>query len=42
MRLRNIPGAKDVIDNHPIAIKNEKEQKGKWQEVFGNDKPIYI
>lgn len=42
MRLRNIPGAKDVIDNHPIAIKNEKEQKGKWQEVFENDKPIYI
>lgn len=42
MRLRNIPGAKDVIDNHPIAIKNEKEQKGKWKEVFGNDNPIYI
>lgn len=42
MRLRNIPGAKDAIDNHPIAIKNEKEQKGKWKEVFGNDNPIYI
>lgn len=42
MRLRNIPGAKDVIDNHPVAIKNEKGQKGKWKEVFGNDKPIYI
>lgn len=42
MRLRNIPGAKDVIDNHPVAIKNEKEQKGKWKEVFGNDNPIYI
>ncbi len=42
MRLRNIPGAKDVIDNHPVAIKNEKEQKGRWKEVFGNDNPIYI
>ena len=42
MRLRNIPGADDVIANHPIAIKNEKEQKGKWNELFGNDKPIYI
>lgn len=42
MRLRNIPGAKDVINNHPIAVKNEKEQKGKWKEVFGNDNPIYI
>ena len=42
MRLRNIPGAKDAIDNHPVAIKNEKEQKGKWKEIFGNDNPIYI
>ena len=42
MRLRNIPGAKDVIDNHSVAIKNEKEQKGRWKEVFGNDNPIYI
>ena len=42
MRLRNIPGADDVIAKHPIAIKNKKEQKGKWKEVFGNDKPIYI
>ncbi len=29
MRLRNIPGADDVIKKHPIAIKNETEQKGK-------------
>ena len=42
MRLRNIPGADDVILNHPIATKNGKEQKGKWKEIFGNDNPIYI
>lgn len=42
MRLRNIPGADEVILNHPIAIKNEKEQKGKWNTVFGNDNPIHI
>lgn len=42
MRLRNIPGADDVILKHPIATKNGKEQKGKWKEVFGNDNPIYI
>jgi len=42
MRLRNIPGADDVIQAHPIAIKNEKEQKGKWNAVFGNDNPIHI
>lgn len=42
MRLRNIPGADDVIQKHPIAIKNEKEQKGNWKAVFGNDNQIYI
>ena len=42
MRLRNIPGADDVIQKHPIAIKNEKEQKGNWSKVFGNDNPIHI
>ena len=42
MRLRNIPGADDVIRKHPIAIKNETEQKGQWNKVFGNDNPIHI
>lgn len=42
MRLRNIPGADDVIQNHFVAIKNETEQKGKWNIVFGNDNPIHI
>lgn len=42
MRLRNIPGADDVIQQHPIAVKNEKEQKGKWNTLFENDNPVYI
>lgn len=42
MRLRNIPGADEAILKHPIAIKNEKEQKGKWRELFGNGNPIHI
>lgn len=42
MRLRNIPGADDVIKNHPVAIKNEKEYKGRWNEIFHNDHPIHI
>ena len=42
MRLRNIPGADDVILNHPIATKNGQEHKGNWKTVFGNDNPIYI
>lgn len=42
MRLRNIPGADDAIQKHPVAIKNETEQKGKWNEIFGNQNPIHI
>ena len=42
MRLRNIPGADDVISRHPVAIKQEKEYRGTWDQVFGNDHPIHI
>ena len=42
MRLRNIPGADDVILNHPIAYKEVKDKKGTWKSLFGNDNPIYV
>ncbi|MDO4474193.1 MAG: tRNA (guanosine(46)-N7)-methyltransferase TrmB [Eubacteriales bacterium] len=42
MRLRNIPRADGVLQAHPIVVKEEKEQKGKWAEVFGNHNPIHI
>ena len=42
MRLRNIPIAKEVIAQSDCVIKNYKEQKGKWNQVFGNDNPIRI
>lgn len=42
MRLRNIPGADDVIKNHPVAIKNVKEYKGKWNTIFENNQAIHI
>ncbi len=44
MRLRNIPGSQEVIDNSPYTIKESimKEKKGHWSEVFGNDKPLYL
>lgn len=42
MRLRNIPGADEVIRNSRYVIQNPMEQKGKWREVFGNDNPIRI
>lgn len=42
MRLRNIPRAEGVLSAHPIVIKEEKENKGKWKEVFENDHPLHI
>lgn len=42
MRLRNIPGADDVIKRHPIAVKQEKGYKGKWNTLFDNSNPIHI
>ena len=42
MRLRNIPGARETIAESVATIKDEKEYKGKWKEVFGNNHPIHI
>ena len=42
MRLRNIPGADDFVEQHPAAVKGEKEHRGCWRAVFGNDNPIHI
>ena len=42
MRLRNIPGAKEVIENSPYVVHEPQKQKGRWNEVFGNDHPIHI
>ncbi|HIX28707.1 MAG TPA: tRNA (guanosine(46)-N7)-methyltransferase TrmB [Candidatus Blautia stercoravium] len=42
MRLRNIPGAKDAIEESKYVVHNVQEKKGRWQEVFGNDNPISI
>ena len=42
MRLRNIPGARDVIADSEFVIHDFKEKKGKWNEVFNNSNPIRI
>ncbi|NLY79461.1 MAG: tRNA (guanosine(46)-N7)-methyltransferase TrmB [Lysinibacillus sp.] len=43
MRLRNKPWAREFIESHPeVIIPNPEEWKGKWNEIFGNDKPIHI
>ena len=42
MRLRNIPGADDVIANSPYVVHEPERQRGCWGEVFGNGRPIHI
>lgn len=42
MRLRNIPRADEVITSSPMVIQNPAEQRGHWQELFGNSHPIHI
>ena len=42
MRLRNIPGADEVISNSAFCILNPIKLKGKWHEFFGNTNPIHI
>lgn len=42
MRLRNIQGAKEIIENNSYVIKNPKQHKGQWRQVFQNDHPIYL
>lgn len=42
MRLRNVPGARDVIAESRFTIKRETEYKGRWNTVFGNEHPVYI
>ena len=43
MRLRNIPGAGDVIANSPYCINNPISLRGKFKsELFVNNNPLYI
>ncbi len=42
MRLRNVPGSREAIAESEFTINEPQEYKGKWKEVFGNDKPIRI
>ncbi len=43
MRLRNNPKAREILEeNADFVVINPKENKGKWNTVFGNDNPIYI
>lgn len=44
MRLRNIPGSREVIASSEFVVHEDvmEEKKGHWQEVFQNRHPLYI
>lgn len=42
MRLRNIPGARDVMEENKYVFTEPENMKGTWHQVFGNSNPIHI
>ncbi|HAJ73957.1 MAG TPA: tRNA (guanosine(46)-N7)-methyltransferase TrmB [Lachnospiraceae bacterium] len=42
MRLRNIPGSREAIEESCFTVNEPEKNKGKWKEYFGNDHPICI
>ena len=42
MRLRNIPGAREVMIESPWTINDQEEMKGKWRDHFQNTNPIHL
>jgi tRNA (guanine-N7-)-methyltransferase len=42
MRLRNIPGARDVMEENQYVFADPEGMKDTWSQVFGNNHPIHI
>ena len=42
MRLRNVKNKEEILNNSSYFISNGEEYIGKWEELFGNNNPIYI
>ena len=42
MRLRNIPGAKETIENSRFVVHQVQEKRGDWKKGFGNENPVHI
>jgi len=42
MRLRNVPGSREVIAENEYVVHDEQSRKGQWASVFGNDHPIHV
>ena len=42
MRLRNVKGASNIINNCPYIINNYKDYKGSFNKLFNNSNQIHI
>lgn len=42
MRLRNVKNKEEILNSSSYLVKNSLENIGKWNELFGNNNPIYI
>ena len=42
MRLRNIPGADEVIASSPYCVQNAASLAGNWQSIFPQKQPLHI
>lgn len=42
MRLRNVPGARDVMDANEYVYTELEGMAGTWSQIFGNNNPVHI
>lgn len=42
MRLRNIPEAKDIVENSPFIVQNPSAFRGNWTSLWKNNHPIHL
>ena len=42
MRLRNIPGSKEIIGSSRYVVQEPQNQKGRWAERFSRTAPLHI
>ena len=42
MRLRNVKGARDVMQSSEFVFADPENMAGQWKEIFGNNNPVHI
>ena len=42
MRLRNVRGAREALQESDFTVNEPSEDRGKWLELFENNNPLHI